>query len=55
MKDYAKILLSGGQSVTDEEIINYILDGLDSKYDLVVASFIARLEFKFETLTLLEE
>lgn len=52
MKNYVEILLSRGQNITDQEVINYILDGLDSQYDPIVASLATRLESKFETLTL---
>lgn len=46
MKEYSDILLSEGQNITDEKILNHILDGL------VVVMLNYRLESKFHKLTL---
>lgn len=52
MKEYGKMLLSGGYNITHIKIINYVLNGLDFEYDPIVASLTTRLESKFNTLTL---
>lgn len=36
MKEYVEILLFGGYSITNDEVLSHILDGLDSEYDFVV-------------------
>lgn len=43
MKGYVETLEGGGYIVTDLELINYILDGLRPKYDIMVASLITRI------------
>lgn len=51
MKNYVDILVSGGQNISDDEVITYIFDGLDSDYDPIVASITPRLESKYDKLT----
>lgn len=54
MKECAHILLSGGHNISNDEVINYMLDGLDSDYDPVIASITTRHESKYDKLTLQE-
>lgn len=54
MKNYVDILVSGGQNISDDEVITYIFYGLDSDYDPIVASITPRLESKYDKLTLQE-
>lgn len=44
MKGFAESLSASGIVVTDEELLNYILDGLDSEYDAAVVNITSRLE-----------
>lgn len=52
MKEYIEILLFGIRSITDDEVLSQILDGLDSDYDLVVVSLNSRIESKYDKPTL---
>lgn len=52
MKEYVEILLFGIRSITDDEVLSQILDGLDSDYDLVVVSLNSRIESKYDKPTL---
>ncbi|XP_031266558.1 uncharacterized protein LOC116124947 [Pistacia vera] len=54
MKGFAKILSNSGIVVTDEELLNYILDGLNTEYDAVVVNITTRLESRIDPLTVQE-
>ncbi|XP_031282072.1 uncharacterized protein LOC116140601 [Pistacia vera] len=54
MKGFAKVLSSSGITVTDEELLNYILDGLTSEYDAAVVNITTRLESRLDPLSVQE-
>ncbi|XP_031275099.1 uncharacterized protein LOC116133550 [Pistacia vera] len=54
MKSYAKNLSSSGVVITDPELLNYILDGLDSKYDATIINITTRLESKVDMISIQE-
>lgn len=52
IKEYDDILLSRGLNITNEDILNHILDGLDSDYDPILVMLNSMLESKFDKPTL---
>ncbi|XP_031250311.1 uncharacterized protein LOC116108181 [Pistacia vera] len=54
IKGFAKILSASGVSVTDEELLNYILDGLDSDYDAAVVNITFKLESRLKPIPIQE-
>ncbi|XP_031265813.1 alcohol-forming fatty acyl-CoA reductase-like [Pistacia vera] len=51
---FVEILSASGIVVTDEELLNYILDGLNSEYDAAVVHITTRLESKLDPLSVQE-
>lgn len=54
MKEYEDILILRGHNITDEKILNHILDDLDFNYDFVVVMLNSRFESKFDKPILLD-
>ncbi|XP_031271409.1 uncharacterized protein LOC116129821 [Pistacia vera] len=54
MKGIAESLSSSGQIVSDEEVLQYVLDGLGPEFDAVVVNLTSRIESKFDSITLQE-
>lgn len=52
MKSYVDVIALGGHVISDKEFINYILDGLEPKYDVVVASMVCRIDSRIKPLSL---
>lgn len=52
MKEYGDIFLSRGQNITNEKILNHMLNGFYSNYDLIVVMLNFRPESKFDKPTL---
>ncbi|XP_031263594.1 uncharacterized protein LOC116121796 [Pistacia vera] len=54
MKGFIENPLASGIIVMDEELMNYIMDGLSSKYDVVVVNITTCLESRLDPLTVQE-
>ncbi|XP_031250334.1 mucin-5AC-like [Pistacia vera] len=54
MKGYAEILSASGVVISDDELINYILDRLDSEYDAAVVNVTTRLESRVDPIIVQE-
>ena len=52
MKNIAENLSTSGQVITDEELLQYVLDGLRPEFDAVVVNLTSRIESKFDSITL---
>lgn len=52
MKDIFDALMSSGQNISEDKLINYILDGLRPKFESVVMHIMARIDTLVEKLKL---
>lgn len=52
MKDVFDALISSGQSLTEEDLVNFILDGLGVDFEPIVVFILARMDSQFEKLSL---
>ena len=44
MKSYSDDMAEAGRSITDDELVEYILTGLGSEFESLVSALIARVE-----------
>ncbi|XP_031276878.1 uncharacterized protein LOC116135312 [Pistacia vera] len=54
MKEIAENLSASGMVIADEDLLQYVLDGLGPKFDAVVVNLTSRIESKFDSVTLQE-
>lgn len=54
MKSFVESLSATGVVVTDEELLNYIIDGLESEFDVAVVNITTRLESKLDLISVQE-
>ncbi|XP_031273839.1 uncharacterized protein LOC116132327 [Pistacia vera] len=54
MKSFAENLSGSGQVISDEDLLQYVLDGLGPEFDAVVVNLTSRIESKFDSVSLQE-